>query len=114
MRPLQDLIRDERFAIARLQEEIPDVRVLPGYYNQTRPFGMLFCTGSSRILQVYSHASIARKGGQVLTIQKFRSYPSDALLFEVLSQLEKEDLLQNNHQPANAENKYSLFRICYQ
>lgn len=114
MRPLQDLIEDRTFVIARLRELLEDVRVLPGYYNQAKPLGMLFLREQRKILQIYDSPSSSRKGGHLLVVHKYGDYPPDSVIFEVLSQIEKENILHGNHRPANAEKSYSLFRVCYQ
>lgn len=114
MRPIRDLIEDRAFVIARLREQGDDLRVLPGYYNQEKPFGMLFCRDRTRVLQVYDRASTFPNKGQVLVVQKFCSNPSDELVLETLAQIEEEHILRRNYRPANAEKRYSLFRMCYQ
>ncbi len=114
MRPLQDLIDDRIFVIGRLRELLEDVCALPGYYNPEKPQGILFCREQTKILQVYDAPSEFRKESHVLVVEKWGNYPSDSLIFEVLSQIEKEDILHNNHKPANAKRRYGLFRICYQ
>lgn len=113
MRPLRDLALDERFVIARCKEEFPYLLAIPGYYNGENPRGILFCTEKTKVLQVYQAPSVKEKNRRLLVIEKFCKDPSKKNIFEILTQLEKEYILELNYRPRTQAQEYSLFRICY-
>ncbi|MDP3728203.1 MAG: hypothetical protein Q8R18_01985 [bacterium] len=106
MQPLENIIKDEVFIIGRIRESTRDLQ-----FFSRKGAEILVYKGNQKVLQIVRSINEKQKA---LIIRRWGYYPSNNLIFEILSQVEATTILKANFNPQITAQRYAKFVIYYE